>query len=76
MFVFIGLLSLFSKGTRFIYTLLSFEIIMVGMLMYNMTVVSAVCYMLMLVVSVVSSVVGLVIMITLLSSYGVDYVKF
>lgn len=76
MFVFIGLLSLFSKGTRFIYTLLSFEIIMVGMLIYNMTVVSAVCYMLMLVVSVVSSVVGLVMIITLLSSYGVDYVKF
>lgn len=76
MFVFIGLLSLFSKGTRFIYTLLSFEIIMVGMLMYNMTVVSAVCYMLMLVVSVISSVVGLVMIITLLSSYGVDYVKF
>jgi len=49
---------------------------MVGMLMYNMTVVSTVCYMLILVVSVVSSVVGLVMMITLLSSYGVDYVKF
>ena len=76
MFLVIALITLLLKGTRFIYVLLSLEIIVIGMLVYNITVLSRLSFILILTISVVSSVIGLVIIVLLLSSYGRDYVKF
>jgi hypothetical protein len=76
MFVFVGLITLILKGGRFVYILLSLEMLVMGILIYNITVLTSVCYIIILCISVVSSVVGLVIIVVLLSSYGRDYVKF
>ena len=76
MFLGVGLISLFIKGRRFIYVLLSLEMLVVGMLVCNVSVVSELSFLLLLVTAVVSSIVGLVIIIRLLTSYGEDHVKF
>jgi hypothetical protein len=76
MFLGVGLISLFIKGRRFIYVLLSLEILVIGMLVCNLSVVSELSFLLLLVTSVVSSIVGLVMIISLLTSYGEDHVKF
>jgi len=64
------------KSNRFIYILLSLEIIIMGILMFNISLVSELNFIIILVFSVVSSVIGLLIMVILLSSYGHEYIKF
>lgn len=72
----VGLIMLIMKSNRFIYILLSLEIIIMGILMFNMSLVSELNFIIILVFSVVSSVMGLLIMVMLLSSYGHEYIKF
>jgi len=72
----VGLIILIMKRNRFIYILLSLEIIIMGILMFNMSLVSELNFIIILVFSVVSSVMGLLIMVMLLSSYGHEYIKF
>jgi len=73
---FIGLLSIFIKSRRFVYLLLSLEIIIMGVLIFNITIIREVNFILILVFSVSSSVVGLIILVNLLSQFGSEYVKF
>jgi len=72
----VGLIILIMKRNRFIYILLSLEIMIMGILMFNMSLVSELNFIIILVFSVVSSVMGLLIMVMLLSSYGHEYIKF
>ena len=72
----VGLIILVMKSNRFIYILLSLEIIMMGILMFNISLVSELNFIIILVFSVVSSVMGLLMMVMLLSSYGHEYIKF
>lgn len=72
----VGLIMLIMKSNRFIYILLSLEIIIIGILIFNMSLVSELNFIIILVFSVVSSVMGLLIMVMLLSSYGHEYIKF
>ena len=72
----VGLIILIMKSNRFIYILLSLEIIMMGILMFNISLVSELNFIIILVFSVVSSVMGLLMMVILLSSYGHEYIKF
>ena len=72
----VGLIILVMKSNRFIYILLSLEIIMMGILMFNISLVSELNFIIILVFSVVSSVIGLLMMVMLLSSYGHEYIKF
>ena len=64
------------KSNRFIYILLSLEMIMIGILIFNMSLVSELNFIIILVFSVVSRVIGLLIIVMLLSSYGHEYIKF
>lgn len=72
----VGLIMLIMKSNRFIYILLSLEIIIMGILIFNMSLVIELNFIIILVFSVVSSVMGLLIMVILLSSYGHEYIKF
>ena len=72
----VGLIILVMKSNRFIYILLSLEIIMMGILMFNISLVRELNFIIILVFSVVSSVMGLLMMVILLSSYGHEYIKF
>ena len=72
----VGLIMLIMKSNRFIYILLSLEIIIMGILIFNMSLVSELNFIIILVFSVVSSVIGLLIMVMLLRSYGHEYIKF
>ena len=72
----VGLIILVMKSNRFIYILLSLEIIIIGILIFNMSLVSELNFIIILVFSVVSRVMGLLMMVILLSSYGHEYVKF
>lgn len=72
----VGLIILVIKSNRFIYILLSLEIIIMGILMFNISLVSELNFIIILVFSVVSSVMGLLMMVMLLSSYGHEYIKF
>lgn len=72
----VGLIILIMKSNRFIYILLSLEIIIIGILMFNMSLMSELNFIIILVFSVVSSVIGLLIIVILLSSYGHEYIKF
>ena len=72
----VGLIILVMKSNRFIYILLSLEIIIIGILMFNMSLVSELNFIIILVFSVVSRVMGLLMMVILLSSYGHEYIKF
>jgi hypothetical protein len=72
----VGLIILIMKSNRFIYILLSLEIIIIGILMFNMSLVSELNFIIILVFSVVSRVMGLLMMVILLSSYGHEYIKF
>ena len=72
----VGLIILVMKSNRFIYILLSLEIIMMGKLMFNISLVRELNFIIILVFSVVSSVMGLLMMVILLSSYGHEYIKF
>ena len=72
----VGLIMLIMKSNRFIYILLSLEIIIIGILMFNISLVRELNFIVMLVFSVVSSVIGLLMMVMLLSSYGHEYIKF
>lgn len=72
----VGLIMLIMKSNRFIYILLSLEIIIIGILIFNISLISELNFIIMLVFSVVSSVMGLLIMVMLLRSYGHEYIKF
>jgi hypothetical protein len=72
----VGLIILIMKSNRFIYILLSLEIIIIGILIFNMSLVSELNFIIILVFSVVSRVMGLLMMVILLSSYGHEYIKF
>jgi len=72
----VGLIMLIMKSNRFIYILLSLEMIMIGILIFNMSLVSELNFIIILVFSVVSRVIGLLIIVMLLSSYGHEYIKF
>ena len=72
----VGLIILVMKSNRFIYILLSLEIIIMGILMFNISLVRELNFIIILVFSVVSSVMGLLMMVMLLSSYGHEYIKF
>ena len=72
----VGLIILIIKSNRFIYILLSLEMIIMGILIFNISLVSELNFIIMLVFSVVSRVMGLLIIVILLSSYGHEYVKF
>lgn len=71
-----GLLFLISKGARFIYVMLAFEIIILGGLIYNMNSMRGSEYIISLTFSVGSSAISLAMVVRLLMSYGNDYVKF
>lgn len=76
MFIILGLLRLCTKGHRIIYVLLSLESTVIGVLMYNYPVSTEVDYTIMLVFSVVSRVIGLLVMAKLNYSHGDDLVAF
>jgi len=76
MFIFLGVIRLLIKGGRFIFVLLSLEIILIGVLIYNLPLLREVNYMLLLIFSVTSRVVGLVILTITITSYGHEFVKF
>lgn len=72
----VGLIILIIKSNRFIYILLSLEMMIIGILIFNMSLVTELNFIIMLVFSVISSVIGLLIMVMLLNSYGHEYIKF
>lgn len=72
----VGLIILIMKSNRFIYILLSLEIMIIGILIFNISLVSELNFIIILVFSVVSSVIGLLVIVILLSSYGHEYIKF
>jgi len=76
MFIILGILRLLVKGGRFIYVLLSLEMVLIGILMYNLPILTEVNYMLLLIFSVSSRVLGLVMLVITITRYGHEYVKF
>lgn len=56
--------------------LLSLETIIMGVLMYNITLLTELNYILMLIFAVTSSVIGLIMLINMMTQYGREFVKF
>lgn len=71
-----GLFILLLKGNRLIYIIVAFEIILMGILMYNIRLVGEISFLLLLLFSVISSVLGLLIMSLTISTYGRDLVAY
>lgn len=67
---------LLTKNSRFVYIILSFETMMVGMIVYNLSQLSEVNFILLLVLSVCSRVIGLTVLVSLIRTYGHEFVKF
>jgi len=63
------------KGARLVYVLLSLEMMILGALMFNMSVLGELNYILSLIFAVSSRVVGLVMLIQMMVRYGSDHVK-
>lgn len=75
-FVLVGVLMLISKSSRLIYIIISFEIMIVGVLMFNFPLWGELNFIVALVFSILSRVVGLLIIVLALNTYGSESVHF
>lgn len=73
---FIGLFSLFLKGYRFIFIILSLEVIMIRIVIINVGNLMELEFFLILICSVCSSIMGLLLIIIFLNFIGNDLVIF
>nr|YP_009050216.1 NADH dehydrogenase subunit 4L [Nematodirus oiratianus]AGZ64204.1 NADH dehydrogenase subunit 4L [Nematodirus oiratianus] len=72
MFLFISLLMLFFKWSRLIFILIAFEFLMVSLFIKLVSVVDLLMFFYFMCFSVVSSILGMVIMVGSMKFYGSD----
>ena len=64
------------KGYRVLYIIISLEIIIIGVIIYLSPELRELIFFILLSYSAVSRVMGLLVVVTIVTSYGRDYVKF
>ena len=75
-FLIVGCFGLLIKINRFIYILLFLEILIVGIIVYNLLILTEINLIMILIFSVSSRVIGLTILVYSINQYGSEYVKF
>jgi len=75
-FFFVGLMSLIIKSNRAVYVILGIEIMIMGVFISLIVTVREGLFIIILSFSLFSRVLGLVTLITLISTFGRDYVKY
>lgn len=64
------------KGRRFVYVVVSLESCILGVVIYIISFLGESVFLLVLGFSLISSVLGLLVIVMMLTCYGTDYVRF
>nr|YP_010286276.1 NADH dehydrogenase subunit 4L [Aphelenchoides medicagus]UKS08879.1 NADH dehydrogenase subunit 4L [Aphelenchoides medicagus] len=76
MFLFISMLFFIFKNGRFIFLLISLEFLMMSLFFYFFNFLGSLMFFFFIVLSVVSSILGMLMMISLVKYFGSDKVIF